>query len=78
MLPFLPAKKQGSVVVHKVKEDGGLDVGIPEDEKDPGLMAMAEDLIRAVHAKDAAAVVDAMQCAFDMMETQPHQENEGE
>jgi predicted outer membrane lipoprotein len=39
------------------------------------LLACAEELISAVHAKDAQGVVEALQAAFEHMEMQPHAEN---
>ena len=39
-----------------------------------GLEAAAEELIKAVHARDAGMVVDALRNAFAIMESEPHEE----
>jgi hypothetical protein len=46
------------------------------DEDDPkaGHLAAANALISAVHSKDAQAVADALQDAFAMMDSEPHEE----
>lgn len=64
MLPFLQAKKIGSVIVSKHKPDGSQEVSHEEGESKPHLMAAAESLIRAVHSKDPQAVADALEDAF--------------
>lgn len=74
MLPFLKPKKAASVITANTNPDGGIDSEGPVDEMDPGLMASAEDLIRAVHAKDATAVAHALQAAFDIADSMPHEE----
>lgn len=38
-------------------------------------MACAQDLINAVHAKDTKATAEALQSAFEILESQPHDEN---
>jgi hypothetical protein len=68
MLPFLAPKKQASVIIAKrvgektepVKEEG---------EHEPGLMAAAEDLISAIHAKDAQGVASALKAAAEVCES---------
>lgn len=75
MLPFLKPKKVASVIVaNRQEEDGALESAGPADEMDPGLMAAAEDLIQAVHAKDAHATAMALQSAFDIADSMPHEE----
>lgn len=66
MLPFLEPKKITSVLVSKRKSDGTADTLQEEGEHDPGLLSAAEDLISAVHAKDANAVADALKAAYSM------------
>jgi len=43
---------------------------------DEDLHGLAEDLISAVHSKDAAAVADAFRAMFLAMESEPHDEAE--
>lgn len=76
MLPFLAPKKIASVIMAKTKPEGGVEDERHEDEQDPGLMSAAEDLISAVHAKDAAAVAEALEAAFEILDSQPHEEGE--
>lgn len=47
----------------------------PDDESDyDSLEAAAEDLCSAVHAKDYKGVATALRAAFDILESEPHQE----
>ncbi len=64
MLPFLQPKKVGAVISVLRKEDGSSGGMKEKDEPNPGLMAAAEDLIKAVHAKDAKAVCEALEAAY--------------
>lgn len=63
------------------KPDGGMDVA-QDNQEDQGLMACAEALIQAMHAKDAKAVVAALKDIMDVIEDSPEhgaeeaQENE--
>ncbi len=74
MLPFLKPKPQTGIIVETRKSDGGSKPD--ESEENHGLTACAEDLIRAVHAKDAKAVASALQAAFEVCESYPHEEGE--
>lgn len=76
MLPFLAPKKIASVIVAKTKPTGGIEPKGEEGEHDPALMSAAEDLISAVHMKDAVAVADALRAAFDICDSEPHVEGE--
>jgi hypothetical protein len=71
MLPFLKERKIASVLVAKRSPEGE-ETTMPE--VDEGLMAAAEDLIRAVHSKDAHAVASALKAAFEISDSQPHEE----
>jgi hypothetical protein len=69
MLPFL-LKKEGSASLpaDPVKRE-------PDEESDyDSLESAAEDLISAVHSKDVKGVCSALRAAFDMLESQPHEE----
>jgi len=51
----------------------------PDEDKDHDfdyLEACAEDLIHAVHAKDVHGVVDALRAAFQICDSEPHEEGE--
>ena len=73
MLPFLQPKKMSSVIVAKMKPEGGVE---PEEATDSSLEMAAEELIRAVHSKDASAVATALQAAFEVCDAMPHEEGE--
>lgn len=46
----------------------------PEEPEADGKTAAAEELIGAVKAGDAAAVVVAFKAMFDLLEVEPHEE----
>lgn len=64
MLPFLAPRKQAGVIIAKRVGDKTEAVS-EEGEHPPGLMAAAEDLISAVHAKDAKGVADALKAGYE-------------
>lgn len=68
MLPFLAPKKMAGVIVAKMKKPAEIEPMHEEGEMEPGLMSAAEDLISAVHMKDAKAVAMALKSAMDMNE----------
>jgi hypothetical protein len=47
-----------------------------EGQEDEGLDACSEDLIRAVHAKDAKGVSSALKAAFELLDDDSDQESE--
>jgi hypothetical protein len=55
--------------VGKRGEDGAI-----EEEGPDTLMVCMEELIDAIHAKDASAAVDAFRTAFEELEMTPHEE----
>lgn len=75
MLPFLKNKQKpvAGLIIH----DRTPDEKPEEDKDDPStaIHACAEELIRAVHAKDTKAVADAMADAFAILESEPHEED---
>lgn len=72
MLPFLKNKMEGSSsepVEIKKRE--------PDEESDyDGLHACAEDLMNAVHAKDIPGIAEALRAAFQVCDSEPHEEGE--
>lgn len=70
MLPFLKHSKEGSMqgpvetIQREHDEDSGFDM----------VEACAEDLIEAVHKKDVKAVAQALRAAFEICDSEPHQE----
>ncbi len=73
MLPFLKNRRVAGTVMEYRKPDGASEKA-PEDEQDQSLISCAEAAIRAINAKDAEALAKAFQDAFDVMESQPHDE----
>lgn len=74
MIPFLKkreAKQVGVIVQDRApdqKEEN------QENDKDASIHACAQDLINAVHAKDVAKAAEAIRSAFEILESQPHDE----
>lgn len=75
MLPFLKPRKLDSIVMMNSKPEGGLEPENREDENH-ALMAVAEDLIKAIHAKDTKGVADALEAASDVCGMSDHMEPE--
>lgn len=78
MLPFLKPKAVSGIIISHRKSDGSDPKNEPEDQEDQGLMACAEQMIRAMHAKDAQGVAEAFKAAFEILESAPHEEAEHE
>lgn len=81
MLPFLNKKRVAGVILSKRKPDGSTEIESaeaqePKAEGNEGLNAAAAELIHAVHMKDEPGVARALRAAFDIMEAEPHEENE--
>lgn len=75
MLPFLKSKNQslaGLIIAHR-KPDGGMD---KEPESYDELCAAAEDLIHAIHAKDAKAVAAAWRAGQEILGIQFPEESD--
>lgn len=71
MLPFLKKNKEASVSAapdHIMREP---DEGAEEYDV---LHSAAEDLISAIHSKDVKAVAEALKAAFELMDSEPHEE----
>jgi hypothetical protein len=69
MLPFMKSKEASSSepVEHMIREP---DEG---SEYDP-LESAAEDLISAVHSKNVKSVASALRAAFELCDSEPHEE----
>jgi 2C-methyl-D-erythritol 2,4-cyclodiphosphate synthase len=79
LLPFLKPKHQGIAgIVVKMRKPDEKDEGdeIPEesDDKDAAIHACADDLIKAVHSQDIKGVAEALRSAFEIMDSEPHEE----
>lgn len=56
------------------KSDGGMELSHPFDEDVHGLVVASEDLTRAIHSKDINAVASALRAAFEILDSEPHDE----
>lgn len=74
MLPFLKPRSQSGLIVSTRKPDGGSEESHMEGHEDEGLDACSEDLIRAMHAKDTKGVSSALKAAFELLDSEPHEE----
>lgn len=61
----------GTIMAQR-KPSGEVEIAPSAPEVDPGLLAAAEDLIKAIEAKDAHALVSAMQAAIALMQPQEY------
>lgn len=71
LLPFLKNKHKdvGVIVQHRAPDS-------PEQaaESDSGLHAAAQDMLSAISSGDAARLAQAVKAAFQILESQPHEE----
>ena len=74
MLPFLKPKMVAGLIISKRKSDGAPQESHSEGNENEGIEACAEALIRAMHAKDAKGVAAAFKDAFEILESEPHEE----
>lgn len=75
MLPFIKPKGIVSVIVAKRKPDGSTEPMHEEGQPDPRMVIAAEDLISAIHAKDANAVAGALEYAMSLGEESAPEES---
>ena len=74
--PFLKPRRQDAAVYVAERKPDGSRMEMKEESDDSGLLACADDLIRAIHAKDSHKAAAAMRAAFEIMEAAPHEEGE--
>ena len=76
MMIFPDRKK----AIHAILGPHGSNAGVKDGEGPEGpdqmLHALAEELIAAVHEKDAAGVKSALQSFFGQCDAEPHEEGE--
>ena len=74
MLPFLKKNQEASVYLeeeHKKRES--------DEESDYDMLeSAAEDLLSAIQSRDIKAIASALKAAFEMCDSQPHEEGENE
>lgn len=66
-LPFLKDKKPqaGVIVEHRSESDS---------KENHGLAAAAMELLKAIESKDAKGIAMALRCAFELLDSEPHEE----
>lgn len=70
MLPFLKKNKEASA-----SNDAEPMKRKPDEEQEYDMLESAsEELISAVHSKDVKAVCSALRSAFQMLDSEPHEE----
>lgn len=65
MLPFMPQKRNQTIIMGRKEE--GKPMELPAEEHP--LMSAAEDLIHAIHSKDVDAVAKALDAAFQISDS---------
>lgn len=75
ILPYLKPKPVAGLIISHRKPDGSNEMA-SEDNDMHAMEACAEDLIRAVHAKDAKAVAAALKAAIECADSQQDQSEE--
>jgi hypothetical protein len=74
LLPFLSKKRQNAGVI--VQERAPDEKPEENQEDNSGIEACAKDLIDAVHAQNIKGAADAIKAAFEILDSQPHEEGE--
>jgi hypothetical protein len=72
MIPFLKRKDEASISAPADKIQRKPD----EEPEFDTLEAAGQDLIDAIHSKDAKAVAAALRAAFELADSEPHTEGE--
>ncbi len=73
-LPYLKDRKQSPGLIVQTRAADGSHDSSPEDQSDQELTSCGEDIIRAITNKDAKALGAAIQAAFEILESRPHEE----
>lgn len=77
-LPFLKKKQQagiaGPMIEYRKPDADGEGHNDKDSNDNEGLRACARDLISCVQSGDEAGAADALKAAFDICDSQPHEE----
>lgn len=73
MLPFLKREKEASVSMPSDSIKREPDEGHEEYDS---MHAAAEDLLHAIQSKNVKALAECLRAAFELMESEPHEEGE--
>lgn len=74
MLPFLQKKNQTGLLVTQRSPDGSNSPVENQEPESDDIEACAQELIAAVHAKDAPAAARAIRDAFSILQSEPESE----
>lgn len=72
MLPFLKRKSGSAGLIVKTREPDQNDSSDSDDSY--SLEACSQDLINAIHSSDPKKVSEALRAAFEVLESEPHEE----
>lgn len=75
-LPFLRKKQNAAVIISHRKPDAKEEGAAPDPEDNQALEACAQDIMRAISQNDHKHLALALKAAFDVMESEPHEEND--
>lgn len=67
-LPFLKPRKIATVIIAHRAQGGAIEASHEEGQPHPDLLRACENLISAVHMKDAHAVSEALRYAFECLD----------
>jgi len=73
MLPFLKRKQEGSM---SADDDHVLRKPDEGSEEYDTMHAVAEDLLKAIEAKDVPGIAAAFRAGFELADSEPHEEGE--
>ena len=76
MLPFLKNKQRTQTGIVQQVRSPDTEENQEDSNPDASIEACAQDLIDAVHAKDVKAASEAIKAAFEILDSQPHEEGE--
>jgi len=75
MLPFMKPKAMSVGVIVRNRKPDGISAEQPDEDSGSGAIdACAEDLMQALQSKDSKAVAAALRAAFEVLESEPHEE----
>lgn len=75
MLPFQKDKKTiAGLIIAKRKPDGGHEEFTSEDSDSDGLEMACQEMMKAFKADDSKAFSAALRSAFEILDSEPHEE----
>lgn len=73
-LPFLKKQNVAGLIISHRKPDGGKEEEKTEGQEDHGLMSCSDEILRAISNKDSSALASALRSAFQILDSEPHNE----